>query len=455
MRPDYTSARLSGWGRTAPSVARTTRVDVRDLAEHVKDATGRGVIVRGLGRSYGDPAQNSGGTVLTLAGSVDEVVVDDATGVASCPAGVSLDELLRHLVPRGWFVPVTPGTRFVTVGGAVASDIHGKNHHFEGSFGNHVRSLRLMLADGTIRTIGPDREPRLFWATVGGMGLTGAIIDVDFSLLPIETSMCRVETTRCRGLDELLLEMSHGDEEHRYSVAWVDLQARGRRFGRSVLWRGDHARVDDLSERRRLQPLAYAPRHLASVPPLVPSAGLVNGFTSALFNELWFRKEPRRRATGTKPIPAYFHPLDAIGGWNRLYGRGGFVQYQFVVPFEREDALREVVRRVVASRLASPLIVLKRFGPGNPGPLSFPMEGWTLTVDMPTARATLGPLLHDLDSIVLDAGGRHYLAKDAHTTPDSIRRGYPRLDEWLDIRRDVDPDGLWQSDLARRLELVA
>lgn len=455
MRPDHTSARLSGWGRTAPSVARIARVDVRDLAEHVKDSTGRGVIMRGLGRSYGDPAQNSGGTVLTLTGSVDEVRVDDVAGVATCPAGVSLHDLLRHLVPRGWFVPVTPGTRFVTVGGAVASDIHGKNHHFEGSFGNHVRSLRLMLADGTVRTLGPTNDPRLFWATIGGMGLTGAILDVEFALIPIETSVCRVETTRCRGFDELLSEMAHGDEQHRYSVAWVDLQARGRRFGRSVLWRGDHARLDDLSERRRLRPLSYSPRHLLSVPPVVPSSGFVNGFTATLFNELWYRKEPRRRSSSIEPIPSYFHPLDAIGDWNRLYGRGGFVQYQFVVPFDREDALREVVRRVVASRLASPLIVLKRFGSGNPGPLSFPMEGWTLTVDMPAARDSLGPLLHDLDAIVLEAGGRHYLAKDAHTTPDAIRRGYPRLDEWLAVRREVDPDRIWQSDLARRLDLVA
>jgi len=455
MRPDYTTARLSGWGRTAASSARTARVATDELAEHVKSATGRGVILRGLGRSYGDPAQNSGGTVLVLGGSVDEVVIDDETGVVTCPAGVSLHDLLRRVVPRGWFVPVTPGTRFVTVGGAVASDIHGKNHHFEGSFGNHVHSLRLMLADGTVRTIGPDQEPRLFWATVGGMGLTGAILDVRFSLLPIETSVCRVETTRCRNLDELLAEMAHGDENHRYSVAWVDLLARGRRGGRSVLWRGDHARLDEVDERRRLDPLSHAPRQLASVPPIVPSSGFVNSTTSALFNELWFRKEPRRPARAMKSIPSYFHPLDAIGGWNRLYGRGGFVQYQFVVPFEREDALREVVRRVVSSRLASPLIVLKRFGPGNPGPLSFPMEGWTLTVDMPAARDGSGPLLHALDAIVLEAGGRHYLAKDAHTTPEAIRRGYPHLDEWLAIRREVDPDRLWQSDLARRLELVA
>jgi decaprenylphospho-beta-D-ribofuranose 2-oxidase len=361
---------------------------------------------------------------------------------------------LKVIVPQGFFVPVTPGTRFVTVGGAVASDIHGKNHHVEGSFGNHIRRLTLMLADGTIHEISPDQNPTLFWATVGGMGLTGVILEATFSLIPIETSLCTVNTIRCRNIDVLIDEMSHGDDDHRYSVAWADLLATGSRLGRSVLWRGDHTKLAELSNKEAADALKYEPKHLATVPPVVPSIGFVNKLSSTLFNELWFRKEPRQKNGGHKSIPAYFHPLDAIGSWNRLYGDGGFLQYQFALPFGREDELRQIVEKIAVSKTASPLVVLKRFGDANPAPLSFPMPGWTLTVDIPTRAEGLGRLLHSLDEVVMQSGGRHYLAKDAHTTPTAIRRGYPRLDEWKQIQRSVDPGQLWQSDLARRLELI-
>jgi decaprenylphospho-beta-D-ribofuranose 2-oxidase len=432
-------------------MARVSRDNVAGL---LKDPQHRGVLMRGLGRSYGDAAQNAGGTVLSLEGSAEEAVLDRSAATLTAGAGVSLHDLLKVIVPQGFFVPVTPGTRFVTVGGAVASDIHGKNHHVEGSFGNHIRRLTLMLADGTIHEIGPDQNPALFWATVGGMGLTGVILEATFSLIPIETSLCTVNTIRCRNIDVLIDEMSHGDDDHRYSVAWADLLATGSRLGRSVLWRGDHTKLAELSSKEAADALKYDPKHLATVPPLVPSFGFVNKLSSTLFNELWFRKEPRQKNGGHKSIPAYFHPLDAIGSWNRLYGDGGFLQYQFALPFGREDELRQIVEKIAVSKTASPLVVLKRFGDANPAPLSFPMPGWTLTVDIPTRAEGLGQLLHSLDEVVMQSGGRHYLAKDAHTTPTAIRRGYPRLDEWRQIQRSVDPGQLWQSDLARRLELI-
>jgi decaprenylphospho-beta-D-ribofuranose 2-oxidase len=383
-----------------------------------------------------------------------EAVLDADAGTLTAAAGASLHDLLKVIVPRGFFVPVTPGTRFVTVGGAIASDIHGKNHHVEGSFGNHLRRMSLMLADGTIHEISPLQNPTLFWATVGGMGLTGVILDATFTLIPIETSLCTVNTIRCRNIDVLIEEMSHGDDDHRYSVAWADLLATGSRLGRSVLWRGDHTTLAELPSKDAAHALRYEPRHLASVPPVVPSFGFVNRLSSTLFNELWFRKEPRRKEGSHKSIPSYFHPLDAIGSWNRLYGDGGFLQYQFALPFGCEDELRRIVEKIVVSKTASPLVVLKRFGASNPAPLSFPMPGWTLTVDIPTRAEGLGSLLHSLDNIVMSAGGRHYLAKDAHTTPLAIRRGYPRLDEWKQVQQSVDPDRRWQSDLARRLELI-
>jgi decaprenylphospho-beta-D-ribofuranose 2-oxidase len=451
---DRAPTRLSGWGLTAPSAAHLATVTNDDLAAHVKGSGSRGAIVRGLGRSYGDAAQNAGGSVIRLAGSISEVVVDAANAMVTAPAAVSLDDLLRLIVPRGFFVPVTPGTRFVTVGGAIASDIHGKNHHTEGSFGNHVVRLSLMLADGTVRELSPHSDSELFWATIGGMGLTGIVLDATFKVIPIETSRCIVETTRCDDLDSLLAAMSVGDEAHRYSVSWVDLLATGRSFGRGVLWRGDHATIDQLDPADVADPLGYMPRHLASVPPVVPAPGLVNRLSTRVFNELWLRKEPRHKSGQIKPIPGYFHPLDSVGNWNRLYGPRGFIQYQFVVPFEREDTLRKAIELVVASRLSSPLVVLKRFGASNPSPLSFPMPGWTLTVDMPAGATNVPALCHRLDELVLDAGGRHYLAKDAHTSPRAIERGYPRLDEWRKVRDAVDPERVWQSDLSRRLSLI-
>ena len=454
METDYTTSRLTGWGRTSPSSARTAEVSRGDVAAFIKDSNRRGVLMRGLGRSYGDAAQNAGGVVLTLKGSAQEAILDVDAGTVTAGAGVSLHDLLKVIVPRGFFVPVTPGTRFVTVGGAIASDIHGKNHHVDGSFGNHLRRMSLMLADGTIQEISPQLNPTLFWATVGGMGLTGVILDATFALIPIETSLCTVNTIRCRNIDVLIEEMSHGDDDHRYSVAWADLLATGSRLGRSVLWRGDHTKLAELSSKDAAQALRYEPRHLASVPPVVPSFGFVNRLSSTLFNELWFRKEPRRKEGTHKSIPSYFHPLDAIGSWNRLYGDGGFLQYQFVLPFGCEDELRRIVEKIVVSKTAGPLVVLKRFGASNTAPLSFPMPGWTLTVDIPTRAEGLGSLLHSLDDIVMQSGGRHYLAKDAHTTPLAISRGYPRLEEWKQTQRSVDPDRRWQSDLARRLELI-
>jgi decaprenylphospho-beta-D-ribofuranose 2-oxidase len=445
---------LTGWGRTNATVAEVVEVPNHEVAAAVKEAGPRGALVRGLGRSYGDAAQNAGGLVLRLLGAAHEAVLDPAAGTVTVPAGVNLDDLLRVIVPRGWFVPVTPGTRFVTIGGAVASDIHGKNHHVEGSFGNHLLSITLLLADGSTVVVGPTQQAELFWATVGGMGLTGVILDATIRLLPIETSRMSVDTTRIPDLEALFTTMSDSDDQYRYSVAWIDLVAKGASLGRSVLTRGDHARADQLGPKEAISPFAYGPHQLVSVPPLVPPMGVLNHATVAAFNEVWFRKAPRHRVGELQGIGAFFHPLDLVGSWNRLYGAKGMVQYQFVVPFGAEDAMRTVIERLSASGAASFLAVLKRFGKANDAPLSFPAPGWTLALDVPGASHGLGDLLHGLDRVVLDAGGRHYFAKDAHTTAAAIRRGYPRLDEWKAVRDTVDPHGLWQSDLSRRLGLT-
>ncbi len=445
---------LTGWGRTNATVAEVLELPNHEVPAALKEVGPRGALVRGLGRSYGDAAQNAGGLVLRLLGAAHQAVLDAQRGTVTVPAGVSIDDLLRVIVPRGYFVPVTPGTRFVTVGGAIASDIHGKNHHVEGSFGNHVASLTMLLADGSQVVVGPQQQPELFWATVGGMGLTGVILDATVRLLPIETSSMSVDTSRMPDLDSLLSAMAEGDDDYRYSVAWIDPQAKGRHLGRSVLSRGDHAGLDQLGPKDAIDPLAYGPKQLVAMPPLVPPMGVVNHATVAAFNELWFRKAPRHRVGQLQSIAAYFHPLDMVGSWNRIYGTKGMLQYQFVVPLGQEEAMRTVIERLSASGTASFLAVLKRFGPGSRAPLSFPAPGWTLALDVPAGTGGLGDMLHGLDRVVLDAGGRHYFAKDAVTTPDAIRRGYPRLAEWKAVRDAVDPLGVWQSDLSRRLGLT-
>jgi decaprenylphospho-beta-D-ribofuranose 2-oxidase len=410
----------------------------------------RGAIARGLGRSYGDAAQNAGGTVVATAALDHMTWSDEAAGLLAVGGGTSLDAILRALVPRGWFVPVSPGTRWVSVGGAIAADVHGKNHHAEGSFASHVTSLTLATPAG-VQEVTPSDDPELFWATAGGMGLTGIILGATLRMLPIETSRVRVVTERAADLDDVMARMSSGDAGHRYSVAWIDCLAQGRALGRSVLTRGDHARLDELPAAARQDPLRFHPASRLSVPAFVP--GLVNRTTARFFNEAWFRKA-KSHATTIEPITGFFHPLDAVRSWNRLYGPRGFVQYQFVVPFSAGAVVEGILERLSSLRLPSFLAVLKRFGPADPGPLSFPMPGWTLALDLPARVGGLAVFLDALDELVAGAGGRVYLAKDGRLRPDLLAHMYPRLGEWMAVRDRVDPHGVLQSDLARRLRLT-
>jgi decaprenylphospho-beta-D-ribofuranose 2-oxidase len=452
-----TMQRLSGWGRTAWTVADVvSTTDEVHIRSTLTSGGARGVIARGLGRSYGAAAQNAGGTVLEMTSEHDplgiDAVLDPVSGILDVAASVSLDSILRMCVPRGWFVPVTPGTRFVTVGGAVASDIHGKNHHIDGSFGQHVLSMTVMLSSGEIVELSPETHPAWFWATIGGMGLTGIVLRVSLQMLNIHSSKVRVETERLANFDAVCEAMSSDgeDDTYRYSVCWVDLLATGSSMGRGVLTRGDHASAAEVESD---DPLAYDPRLKVSAPGWVPN-GLLNKFSIKAFNEAWFRKAPSQRHIGLESIPAFFHPLDGVNKWNRLYGTQGFIQYQFIVPLDRTDVLRRVIETFSAAGVASFLAVLKRMGPQNLAPLSFPTEGWTLTLDMAAGIKGLAELLASVDAMVLDAGGRHYLAKDSHVSPSAVRRGYPRLEEWMSTREAMDPQGLWRSDLARRLGLV-
>ncbi len=452
---------LSGWGRTAATAARVlTPTTASEVAAAVAGGAagpggggagdGRGVVARGLGRSYGDAAQNAGGDVLLMTGLDRLLALDLEAATVTVESGVSLDWLMRTLLPLGLFPPVTPGTRQVTIGGALASDIHGKNQHGAGSFANHVESFVLETpALGRI-SVSPESQPDYFWCTAGGMGLTGVMVSATVRMLPVETSMMRVDTTRLPDLDTVMAKMAETDDRYRYSVAWVDSLARGRHLGRAVLTSGDHARVGDLPEQARGERLAFAGGTGLAAPPWVPS-GLLNPLTVAAFNDVWFHKAPRSRRDELTSIGAFFHPLDGVAGWNRIYGRRGLVQYQFMVPFSRSDVVRLVLEELSSAQCPSFLTVLKRFGPGNPGPLSFPMAGWTLALDLPAATPGLARLLDRLDDQVVDAGGRIYLAKDSRMRPELLADMYPELDQWRKIRDQLDPGNRLRSDLARRL----
>ncbi len=441
-----TRATLHGWGRTAPSVADLVDAHNDDeVRARLEAATA--LIARGLGRSYGDAAQLGGGVVLDNRGlgGIGEI---DEHGVVTLGAGVSIDELLAVSIPRGWFVPVTPGTRQVSIGGAVAADVHGKNHHVDGSFAQHVLGLRLVTPRGTF-DLSRESRPDLFWATMGAMGLTGVVTSVTLRLLAIETDRVLVDTDRFDDLDAVMAAMESGDDAYRYSVAWVDCMTRGSHLGRAILTRGDHATRSDLDATSLEGP---KPARLG-VEFDAPS-GLLNPVSIKVFNELWFRSAPRRRERESQSLGSFFHPLDGVRDWNRLYGRRGFVQYQFCVPDAAGDTVRAAVAQLAQSRVPSFLAVLKRFGAVNPAPLSFPVPGWTLALDLPIGPEALPRVLDELDELVIGARGRVYLAKDARLEPATLRAMYPRLDEFLALKAEIDPEHRLTSDLARRLDLA-
>jgi decaprenylphospho-beta-D-ribofuranose 2-oxidase len=445
------TATLTGWGRIAPSTARLAEpASDAQAAELLRGTGGGAAIPRGLGRSYNNAAQCAGGLVLSTARLNRIVALDSGAGVAVCEAGVSLEKLMVAGLPYGWFVPVSPGTRQVTVGGAIAADVHGKNHHVAGSFASHVEAFDLLLPGGEARTVTPRDE--LFWATAGGMGLTGFIVRATIRLKRVRTSRVAVDTVRTADVDETMALLAEHDSRYGYTVAWTDSLARGRALGRSVVTSGDFAAPDDLPGKDQDAPFAFDPRARLGAPPAFPP-GLINRYSVRLANEVWYRKAPRLRTGELQTIGQFFHPLDGIRNWNRVYGPGGFRQYQYVIPFGAEAAVRRSFELVSGHPAPSFVTVLKRFGAGDPGLLSFPVPGWTLALDFPARTPGLGPLLDELDRLVVRHGGRVYLAKDSRVPAATLEEMYPGLPEFRKLRAELDPDGVLASDLSRRLGL--
>lgn len=441
--------RLAGWGRYP--VAESALVTVRSELE-LADATRKtaGVISRGLGRSYGDAAIGAATSLSTLQLNRFRAF-DAATGLLTVEGGVSLAEIISALMPSGFFPAVVPGTRFVTVGGAIASDVHGKNHHRHGGFGDHVTEIKLATAAGDVLTLGADQNKDLFLATIGGMGLTGSILEATFRLRPIENGWIRQRTIVAENLAATIAAIEENDQST-YSVAWIDCLAKGSHLGRSLVYLGEHVAGDELGANHKSNRTPAIAQSRLGVPFDFPSFAL-NHWSVDVFNELYFRMGARKAG---KPFlikaDPYFFPLDTIGNWNRIYGRRGFVQHQSVIPLKTaESVISELLDRISRRGDASFLAVLKKLGASN-GLLSFPMPGYTLALDFPVSSG-LFEFLDELDKIVIAAGGRLYLAKDSRQSRETFEASYPNAEKFRDIRRTVDPERRLQSFMARRLGL--
>ena len=442
---------LSGWGNWP---RQTCRNESAERWNDVSTVTSNSdsVIARGLGRAYGDAALNLGGTVLDLCRLNRLLAFDPETGLLECEAGVSLAEIIDVFLPRGWFLPTTPGTKFVTVGGAIAADVHGKNHHLDGSFGNFVERITLQLADESTVVCSREHDPDLFWATIGGMGLTGIILTAAFRLTPVTTAYCDVEYRRTVDLDSTLEVFQATHHQYQYSVAWIDCIATGRSMGRSVAMLGNHADIHELPSTVREKPLALPRRRKKTIPFHFPSWTL-NPWSVKAFNTLYYAKN--RDSRRLVDFDSYFYPLDGVSHWNRIYGRAGFVQYQALFPTETARAgLKSLLKRISESKQASFLAVLKGCGSATPGMLSYLFPGYTLALDFPFRGESTRELFEGLDRIVLEHGGRIYLAKDAMTSAETFARMYPRLTEFQQVKARIDPENRFSSSQARRLQIV-
>lgn len=416
------------------------------LATIIKES--KQFIPRGNGRCYGD-ASLADETVNTL--KYDKILsFDTVHGIFECQSGLMLDQILEVVVPKGWFLPVTPGTKFITIGGAVGSDVHGKNHHVDGSFSNHIVEMDIVLASGEVVTCSPHKYPDLFEATCGGMGLTGLITRVKFRLKKIESSYIKQKQVKASNLEEII-DLFEKYKDYTYSVAWIDCLKKGEHFGRSILILGEHAKLDELPANKKNDPLKLPRKKQITFPFNLPS-WVLNAFTIKAFNFLYYGKNFKKEINNVVSYEPFFYPLDAILHWNRGYGKKGFVQYQFVLPLEAKQGLIEILNRISDKGMGSFLAVLKVFGKQD-SLISFPAEGYTLALDFPV-RDGLFEFLDELDQVVLKYGGRLYMSKDARMKPEVLQAGYPRLEEFKSVVKKYNPDYKIRSVQSDRLMLT-
>lgn len=423
--------RYESWGRFPKVNQKVLRLRWPEDGADMTGLTGT-VLPFGLGRSYGDSCLNDGGTLLDAEGLDRFIAWDEAAGVVRCQAGVTIGDLLRVAVPRGFFVPVSPGTKYVTIGGAIANDIHGKNHHRDGTFGRHVRQFELLRSDGSHVVCSPSANTALFAATIGGLGLTGLILWAEIGLKRVAGPWMDEETIQFRNVSEFLELTRESDGKFDYTVAWVDSLATGASLGRGIFIRGNHSAAPGDSHENRLPPFRQIP-----VPVQAPEF-LLNRFSIWLFNQAYYHKQFSSCVSRRTHFNPFFYPLDALGNWNLLYGRRGFFQYQCVIPIDRGlDAARALADRVARSGRASFLTVFKTFGNlSSPGLLSFPRPGMTMTFDFANRGEATLKFMDDLDMMVREAGGAVYPAKDARMSAESFQVFFP---QWRELERLRDP----------------
>ncbi|MEZ5777852.1 MAG: FAD-binding oxidoreductase [Paracoccaceae bacterium] len=431
----WKTADYAGWGRALKAQGEIARPERRQALEALlKDGL---VPAIGMRRSYGDAALNDGGRVVDMT-RLDRMLSFDAeSGVLEVEAGARIGEIASAFAPRGWLPAVMPGTGFATVGGCIAQDVHGKNHHHAGSFCEHVTAVTLRTEKGEVE-VTPDKTPRLFRATAGGLGQTGVIVKAKLRLVPCKGDVMIVTERRVDGWDEFLSLLDAS--EATYSVGWIDATAKGPALGRGILEEGETG-SGLVPKRVKFRKVPFDAPRFALAGPIVRA-----------FNNAYYRRVPESGRTVVKPISDFFFPLDKIHDWNRLYGKGGFHQFQCVVPLASAPALRAMLEDIAGSGLASPLAVLKRMGPGRAGYLSFPMEGYTLAVDFPN-RAEARELIRRLEDRTAAAGGRLYFAKDSLARGTDIRAMYPDLSQWQAEVAKADPKGALMTDMVRRLSL--
>ncbi len=447
--PNPRHALLTGWGRYPLSESDIYRPDKIAELQSVVTANATSLIARGAGRAYGDAALNDQNRVVDLTRLNRMLSFDAATGILRCEAGVTIAELIDVFLPRGFFPPVTPGTRFVTLGGSLAADVHGKNHHRDSSLAAHVTSFDLMVASGEVMRCSREENSALFWATVGGMGLTGVILELELRMRRVESAYLDGESIRAGNIDTAIEAFERTDAQYGYSVAWIDCSSSKAALGRSVLNVGNFATLDRLPKNLAQDPLNTRPRLSPFVPFNLPGF-VLNSLTLRAFNAAVYAFQRDKAAHTIFDWDSFFYPLDSIRNWNRIYGKRGFVQYQCVWPPDESRAgLVEVLEAISRSGRGSFIAVLKKFG-AQDGLLSFPMPGYTLALDFAVNDGLL-EFLDSLDAMVLKRGGRVYLAKDARMSAETFRAMYPNLATWQAAKAIADPDNRFSSSLSRRL----
>jgi decaprenylphospho-beta-D-ribofuranose 2-oxidase len=438
---------ISGWGNIPHSKSKVAypRED-RDIIDSLLSDK---IIPRGLGRSYADQSTNTGHSVLAIEKMNKFLAFDATTGILECEAGVSLDDIIEALTPRGWFPMITPGTKYITIGGAIANDIHGKAHHADGSFVNCVLDFTILLANGQIVKASREENADLFWANFGGLGLLGVILTARIQLRKIETTYFVQKAYSAKNLDDMLRAIDDSEKEYTSSVAWIDSLATGKNLGRGVLTMGNNAKLSDLPDKLKSDPLKLGKKAKLTVPFYLPAFSL-NTLTVSILNVAI--NVMQKNAPRISHYDKFFYPLDMINNWNRGYGRRGFIQYQFVIPVEKgRENIRKILTDITQSGCVPFLNVLKKFGKGQ-GLLSFPFEGYTFAIDFPVT-SKLKPFTQKMDQQILDMGGRIYLGKDAYLDEPMFKAMYPQYQEWLNVKKKYDPGNVFSSDLSRRIGL--